>query len=471
MRACPRIVIAGTQSGVGKTSVALGITAALTKRGLKVQTFKTGPDFLDPTYLAIASGRVCYNLDSWMTSGEYVRELFSRATADADIAVIEGAMGLFDSASPTSTEGSTADIARILSAPVLLVLNARGLARSIAAMVKGYYIFDPDVQIAGVMANWCGSDKHERWLSESLEKSSLPPLLGAIPKDSLPSLPRRHLGLVSADEKIMAKQTLEKLASAMEKHARMDEIIDIGKAAVPTLSVQALATPKGADKTNGAPRVPPKVRVGIARDEAFHFYYQDAIEAMERMGCEFAEFSPINDEKLPEDISGIYIGGGYPEEHAEKLSQNGAMLKAIKSFAISGRPIYAECAGLVYLSRGVELLNGAKHRFAGFLPSWTKMRKRFKSLGYVEVTLTEDSLLGSGGSSFRGHRFHYSELIDDPAGKADWKNVYSVKPGSFGPTLREGYSHKNVLASYVHAHLASQPQAIKSFLSECEAMQ
>jgi len=269
----------------------------------------------------------------------------------------------------------------------------------------------------------------------------------------------------------MAKQTLEKLADAMEKHARIDDIIGMSKVATLLPLPPLLATPKSADKTNEAPKAPPKVRVGIARDEAFHFYYRDAVEAMERMGCEFMEFSPISDEKLPEDISGIYIGGGYPEEYAEKLSQNGAMLEAVKNFALSGRPIYAECAGLVYLSRGVELLNGSKHRFAGFLPSWTKMRKRFKSLGYVEVTLTEDSLLGCGGSVFRGHRFHYSELIDDPAGNSGWKNVYSIKPRSFGQTLREGFSSKNVLASYVHAQLASKPQAIKSFITECEAVQ
>ena len=404
-RLCPAIVVAGTGSGVGKTSVSIALTAALKNRGLTVQTFKVGPDFLDPTYLSTASGRKCYNLDGWMTGREYVRTLFEKQTSDADIAVIEGVMGLFDGSDAVTSEGSTAEIAGWLNAPVLLVLNARGVARSAAAMVKGYCELEPGIDIFGVIANNAGSKRHEEWLKKALASASLPPLIGAVPKGAFPELPSRHLGLVSANGDGFSHEIIEKLSLAIEQHADINEIIKM-------LSIKNREKKSAVTRNvNGTKRI----RLGLAFDSAFSFYYPDNLEAMEAMGCELIKFSPIADESLPEELDGLYIGGGYPELFADELMQNAKMLGSIRSFAKSGGAIYAECGGLVYLSQGVETKNGTKYKFVGLLPAWTKMHDRFSALGYVDITLTEKSLFGGLGDRLRGHRFHYSELMDDPA--------------------------------------------------------
>jgi len=383
---------------------------------------------------------------------------FEKRTRDADIAVIEGVMGLYDGSDAVSSQGSTAEIAVWLDAPILLVLNARGVARSVAAMVKGYCEFEPGVVIAGVIANRSGSKRHESWLRKALESSSLPPLIGAVPKGAFPELPSRHLGLKSADSEIFSREIVDKLSMGIEQHADIDEILNL-------LSVTKREKEKtSAVNGNGKKRA----RVGIAFDAAFSFYYPDTLEAMEAMGCELVKFSPISDENLPDDLDGLYIGGGYPELFADELMRNSTMLDAIRGFAKSGRAVYAECGGLVYLSQGVETTKGSKYEFAGLLPVWTKMRDRFSALGYVDITLTEKSLLGDTGEKLRGHRFHYSELVDDPVKNSDWKTVYSLKRRLSDDKTPEGYQQGRLLASYVHAHLASRPKSIESFISSCE---
>ena len=455
---CPVIVVAGTGSGVGKTSVSIALTAALKKRGFAVQTFKVGPDFLDPTYLSMASGRKCYNLDGWMTGRDYVRVLFEKQTQDADVAVIEGVMGLFDGADATSLQGSTAEIAKWLDAEILLVLNARGMARSVAAMVKGFCEFEPELKTIGVIANNSGSKRHESWMSKALESASLPPLIGAVPKGAFPELPSRHLGLKSADSGNFSVEIIEKLSGAIEQHADLDEIINM--LALKKREMGSVVAENG----NGSKRI----RIGIAFDSAFSFYYPDNLEAMEARGCELIRFSPIADDSLPEELDGLYIGGGYPELFAEQLMQNSSMLDSIRAFAESGRAIYAECGGLVYLSQGLET-KGGKYEFASILPVWTKMRDSFQSLGYVDITLTENSLLGERGDRLRGHRFHYSELVDDPLKNSDWKTVYSLKRRLSDSEILEGYQKGRMLVSYVHAHLASSPKSIETFISNCLA--
>lgn len=455
---CPVIVVAGTGSGVGKTSISIALTAALKKRGFTVQTFKVGPDFLDPTYLSMASGRKCYNLDGWMTGREYVRTLFEKQTQDADIAVIEGVMGLFDGSDAAASEGSTAEIAGWLGAPVLLVFNARGVARSAAAMVKGYCEFEPGLEIFGVIANSAGSKRHEEWLKKALASASLPPLIGAVPKSAFPKLPSRHLGLVSADSDSFSLESIDKLSLAIEQHADMDEIIKM-------LSIKKREK-KSVPAGNG--NCKKRIRLGLAFDSAFSFYYQDNLEAMEAMGCELIKFSPIADDSLPEELDGLYIGGGYPELFADELMQNTKMLDSIRTFAKSGRAIYAECGGLVYLSQGVKTKNRIKYKFVGLLPAWTKMRDSFSSLGYVDITLTEKSLLGDIGETLRGHRFHYSELMDNPVKNVDWNTVYALKRRLSDSETAEGYQHGRVLVSYVHAHLASCPNSIESLITICE---
>jgi len=455
---CPRIVVAGTSSGVGKTSISLALVQALKKRGLKVQPFKIGPDFLDPTYLSLASGRDCYNLDGWMSGKEYLQELFVRETATADIAVIEGVMGLFDGVDPKTSEGSSAEIARLISAPILLAVNARGMARSIAAIVKGFCELEKEVNIAGVIANHCGSAKHREYLSSALLSADLPPLLGAVPKGAFPELPSRHLGLVTAGKGNLNAKILDKLAFVLEENVDIDKIIRLAKGAKPLQfgDMSSETLPKGR-----------KVKLGIAYDDAFHFYYADSLKKMEQLGCELVRFSPLKAETIPKGLDGIYIGGGYPEEYAQTLSANRPMLEAVKQFANSGRPLYAECGGLVYLSQGIETLDGKYYPLASVLPTGVKMRKKFKHLGYVEVTLTADTIIGVKGDTLKGHRFHYSELDSDPLENREWSSTYSLKTRRTGETVREGFSNQSVLTSYVHAHLASNSEALKKFIISC----
>lgn len=455
----PRLLIAGAHSGVGKSSITLALVAALRQRGLKVQTFKVGPDYLDPSHLAHVSGRPCFNLDGWMTDKNYLEELFVTVSADADISLIEGVMGLFDGSSSDSLRGCSGEIATWLKAPVALVVNTHGMARSIAALVKGYNEFESGVKLAGVLANRCGSLSHVALLEKVLKNSDQPPLLGAIRRDSLPVLPSRHLGLISAEEHRLDEQTIVELADAAETQIDIDLLLHTAQMAEPLPQQPALST-------FAEPVL--KVRLAIARDEAFQFYYADMFAALERQGCTPVPFSPLHDNCLPEDIDGLYLGGGYPEVHAQVLSENRTMLRAVSDFCASGKPVYAECGGLIYLSQGV-VEEEQRFPLVATMPVWTKMLKKRKALGYVEVTLEHDSLFGHCGASFRGHEFHYSELIEAPTGQDGWQTVYRLKQNRTGNCSAEGYQKENILASYAHLHLASRPKALTRFVEHMKA--
>lgn len=457
---CPRMVIAGTNSGVGKTSVTLALVTALRKRGLKVQTFKVGPDFLDPSYLRQASGRPCYNLDGWMSSRAYVEGLFQRVTQDADVAVIEGVMGLFDGADPRSSEGSTAEIARWLEAPVFLIANVHGQARSLAPLVKGFAQFEPGVWIEGVIANQSGSDRHGEWLRASLEAADLPLLLGAIPRGALPSLPSRHLGLVTADAHNLPPSVLDQLASVFEQQVSVEAMIQKTRRSPAPTVFEIDPFEEISNK---------KVRLGYAWDEAFHFYYPDNLDQLKAIGAELVPFSPLKDTRLPQGLSGLYFGGGYPEENARALSENQTFITDVRSLAASNRPIYGECGGLMYLSQGIETLDGGRKPLVGLLPVWTKMRSRLKILGYVEIGLMKDSLFGPEGTVLRGHEFHYSELTADPCQDREWQAVYQVRRRRSETIFQEGFQKGNVLTSYVHLHWAGRPAVLESFINQLSA--
>ena len=455
---CPRIVIAGTESGVGKTSLTLALVAALKRRGLRVQTFKVGPDFLDPTYLALASGKPCYNLDGWMMGQDYCRRLFARASQGADIAVIEGVMGLFDGADTSTSSGSTAEIARWLQAPVALIVNVHGMARSLAAVVKGFTEFEKDLNVAAVIANRCGSELHEAWLSDALKAAALPPLAGGVPRGGLPHLPSRHLGLVTADDGNLTPEVLAALADAFDQHISVDKILALAQGA-PALDITA---PEGT--------LPQKqISLGVAWDEAFHFYYQDLFDELALRGCTVQRFSPLRDSRLPTGLDALYFGGGYPELHSEALSANVNMLADIRAFAASGRPVYAECGGLMYLCELLETKEGKSYPMAGLVPGAVQMLDRLKTLGYVEVTLKNKSLWGPPGAVLRGHEFHYSQLIGDPVGRDGWNNAYYLKKCRSEVSSPDGFQRGRVLASYVHLHLASRPEAVDHFVNQCRA--
>lgn len=456
-RPCPRIAIGGTHSGVGKSSLTLALVTALRRRGYRVQTFKVGPDFLDPSYLALASGRPCYNLDGWMMGRKHVEKLFARATADADIAIIEGVMGLFDGSRMSSLKGSTAEIAFWLKIPVVLVADVHGMSRSFAATVKGYAAFDRRISVSGVIANRCGSENHVLILKEALKVSMLPPLMAAIPRGALPRLPSRHLGLVTADTRNLTPQILDMLADAFEQHAVLEEFLKLAETA-PLLHEDASVTEI----------VTPRVCIGIAYDAAFHFYYQDFLDELERRGCSLIRFSPVNDNSLPEGIDALYLGGGYPEELAADLAKNLDMLAAVREFAESGRPIYAECGGLMYLCRTLEKADGTVYPMVGLLPADTRMHERNKVLAYTEVLLKDDAFWGKKGSMVRGHEFHYSHFLTSPAGLDGWCSVYRTKQRRSEISEDEGFQKNRVLASYVHLYLASRPALVEHFIKTCE---
>lgn len=491
MTRTPTLVIAGTHSGAGKTSVTLALARALTRRGLKVQTFKVGPDFLDPTYLALASSRPCYNLDGWMAGHDHCRRLFARATTDADCTLVEGVMGLFDGADAQSDAGSTAEIVRLFNAPVILVVNVHGMGRSLAALVKGYTAFRTDLRFAGVVANHCGSERHAALLSDALKADGLPPLLGAIPRSAFPELASRHLGLVTADRRQLPESLLDALADALEQNLSLETLFpemvartedkttpsETGsqRAALPRIrrndNQMSLFTEDGSEPAAAIAErkvagTPVNLRIGVARDAAFHFYYQDLFDELAAAGCELIFFSPLDDRRLPEGLSGLYLGGGYPELHAERLAENGEMVAAVRAYADAGRPLYAECGGLMYLSRGIEA-NGRFFPLTALLPARTRMLAQRKALGYVEVALTEDSLWGRRGELLRGHEFHYSELIDDPLSDPAWRKVYSLRRLRTDTVETEGYQSGAILASYTHLHYASRPAAVARFLERC----
>jgi cobyrinic acid a,c-diamide synthase len=435
------IVVAGTHSGVGKTSVTLGLIGAFRHRGRTVQPFKVGPDFIDPLHHQHASGRPARNLDGWMLDPEINLERFARATADADIAVIEGVMGLFDGSEGKSDRGSTAEMAKLLGLPVLLVIDASAMARSAAALIHGYTSFDPALRVAGVILNNVGSETHAGMIRDAVAGGV--PILGALPRAKDLVVPERHLGLHLPHEARV--EYVDQLAALIEEHIDLDALL--AKSAI-----ERLTTPADA-----APSPPPRIRLALARDEAFCFYYADNLELLEQAGAELVPFSPI-DEPLPENIDGIYLGGGYPELHAGKLAANTSTREAIREFASAGGPIYAECGGLMYLARTLEV-GGESHPLCGVLPFSTTMPAPL-AIGYVEVTTT-GGLFGSGQTA-RGHLFHHSAIAGEPA----TDRCYELK-NSRGEETQEGYLIQNVLASYAHLHLASNPALASAFVDQC----
>ena len=450
----PRLIIAGTGSGVGKTSLSLALVRALTRRGLRVQTFKVGPDFLDPTHLTLASGRTCYNLDSWMCGEAYVQQLFHQATAQADIAIIEGVMGLFDGAAPDTSSGSTAEIAKWLQAPVLLIVDAKGAARSVGAVIKGFDTFEPELRIAGVIANRVGSTRHADWLAETVSSASLPPLLGCIPNSALPSLPSRHLGLVTADQENLSPTLLDSLADALETHVNIGALLALAKTAPVLPAPLVPATPHAVSP----------VTIGIAFDAAFHFYYPDNLASLEAQGARLIRFSPLQDARLPESLDALYLGGGYPEEFAPALSNNTGMLDSIRQFAAAGGTIYAECGGLMVLSQSIETLDGCIHPMAGLLPFRTRMCSKRQSLGYTEVTLNGDTMWGPTGTRLRGHEFHYSQIVESPEAP-NWNPAYQIQYRRNPKPVLAGIQRDRILAGYVHLHWGAHPGAARTFLN------
>ncbi len=459
----PRLVVAAGGSGGGKTSVTVALCRAFASRGLRVAMYKCGPDYLDPTYHQRASGYISHNLDGWMMGQDAVRSTFIRTSAGADLALIEGVMGLFDGASPQSDAGSTAEIARWLAAPVLLVLDCSGLARTVAALAQGLARFDPSLQFAGLICNRVGSRGHLDLLRQA---GSEVPVVGGFPRRDALAFPERHLGLRTAsDPDAVGEELFQSWGALAAEWLDLDRILDAARRSQP-IAAQVTGGPE-------APLIAPlpqsavscRCRIGIARDEAFHFYYEDNLELLRAAGAELVNFSPIHDQRLPE-VDGIYIGGGYPEVYAEQLSTNTGMRAQLAAAARAGMPIYAECGGLMYLAQAIRTLDGISHPMVGVIAGEAHMRDRLQALGYVEVVTAAASPLGPAGTRFRGHQFRYSELVAD----GDFSNcIYGMRTRRGPLHEREGYVMDNVLASYVHGHWASNPAIARHFVSQCAA--
>ncbi len=467
------LVVAGTHSGSGKTTVALGLLAAFRKRGLAVAPFKVGPDFIDPGHHGRVAGRQSRNLDGWMLSKETNLRIFQKGVSDADIAVVEGVMGMFDGCDGHSEAGSTAQMAKWLGLPVLLVVDAKAMARSAGALVLGFARFDPDCSFCGVAFNRVGSPRHLEFLRQALENRDLPPILGGLPRNGEIEIPERHLGLVTAEDHDLTENRISALADFMEENLDIDALVE----SLPRLPSPA---PNAPETGTGAPEATERkdgiARIGVARDNAFCFYYPENIEELEKNGAEIVFFSPTHDRVLPENLDGLYLGGGYPELHAKQLSENEPARRAIFKKCEDGMPIYAECGGFMYLCEKLIDKDGAVFEMAGCFPFATRMRDRLTSLGYREIVLSADSPIGEAGLVARGHEFHYSRIEEenrpakpDPGSFEGFRDVYGATDRTGKTRQCPGYLKNRCLGSYVHLHFKSSPAIGKNFVSACQA--
>lgn len=448
------IVIAGTHSGCGKTTISLGVMAALARRGLRVAPFKVGPDFIDPGHHGRVAGRLSRNLDGWMLSREYNLDTFARASTEADVAVVEGVMGLFDGFDGRTEAGSTAQMAKWLDLPVLLVVDARSMARSAAALVQGFENFDPAVKFAGAVFNRIGSPRHLAFLQEAMEGAVKMPCRGGLPRNEAIAIPERHLGLVTAGDHPLEAADLRRLADQIELGLDLNALIA-------TLHDKTAAGDRMADAPMPEAE---RVAIGVARDNAFCFYYPDNLDLLERCGARLVFFSPIRDRQLPPEVRGLYFGGGYPELFAEKLSANESLRDEIRERSAAGMPIYAECGGFMYLCAELQDRDNRRFPMAGCFPFTSRMLPRLKSLGYREVRFTRDTVVGERGMVIRGHEFHYSELTQSgPFGET----VYDLADRCGEAQAREGYWRNRTLGSYVHLHFGSAPRAASNFVENC----
>ncbi|AET68333.1 cobyrinic acid a,c-diamide synthase [Desulfosporosinus orientis DSM 765] len=443
----PRIVLAGTHSGVGKTTLATGLMAALSKRQRPIQGYKVGPDYIDPSYHAAATGRASRNLDRWLL-GDHLPAVFAQSARES-WAVIEGVMGMFDGMSGTPGYGSTADVAKLLQAPVILIVDASSMSRSVAALVHGFSTYDPQVNLQGVILNRVKSSAQETILREALSEIKIP-VLGVLPKELSLKLPERHLGLVPVGEGGLLEGFIESLSDLISKHIDLEQVERI------MLSAPEFSEPAPLAKAEPLKHPDQPFRLGLAWDEAFLFYYQDALDMAERLNSTIIPFSPLHDSALPEGLDGIILGGGFPELHLKSLSENTPFLESLRSYADSGRPIYAECGGYMYLGKSIQDFEGKELPMAGLIPMKAEMTKRLQGIGYRKGVFREDNFLGPRGTTVQGHEFHYSRVVYEK----EYSPVYDLFRGD-RPDRMEGYAKDNIVASYLHLHFSGHQELLE----------
>lgn len=446
-RMCSSVLISAPQGRSGKTVVSLALCALLRRLGLSVQPFKKGPDYIDPSWLSGAAGRSCRNLDLFFMPEETVIASFQQACQGADVALIEGAMGLYDGLDSAGW-GSTAHLARILNVPVILVVNATRMTGSIAAMVMGYQHFQPDIKIAGVILNNVSGSRHERKLTTAVEQYCHIPVVGSIPRDTDLLMTERHLGLIPFPEAEKPESTVERLRRKIEPHLNIDGILNLAR------SFEVTPTIPLTDSKNKASMA----KIGVMLDRVFNFYYPENLEALSRAGADLVFIDSLQD-RLPE-VDGLYIGGGFPELFLKELEANRLLRSDIANAIENGLPVYAECAGLMYLCRGIQW-QGQHHEMVGIIPAEVDMSVRPQGHGYVEAEVIRENPYFPVGLTVRGHEFHHSRLS-----KMDGvKFAYRIRQGHGIDGELDGIIYKNVFAAYTHLHALSTPRWAKAFVS------
>jgi cobyrinic acid a,c-diamide synthase len=452
----PRLVIAGTASNVGKTILTAGLIAAFKARGLTVQSFKVGPDYIDAAYLAHVSGRPCRNLDSWMLGEGALRQVLAQGALGADLALVEGMLGLFDGRGG-STDGSTADVARIIKAPVLLVIDVGDMTESAAAVALGFKSYAESPRIAGVLLNNVRSDAHRRRAEDAIWDMAKLPVLGALRAMPQLDIPQRERGLLPVTENKEWDRMIGVLAETIDRDVDLDLLLRIANKAelVPLVPKKLFQGKPDAGRT---------VRLAVAYDDAFNFYYPENLELLEEHGAEIVPFSPLEDEHMPQDAAGLYLGGGFPEVFVEPLAKNRSMAESIQRAYRSGVPIYAECGGLMYLGRSLRTDSGIKYSMAGVIPVDVEMDGEIHRFGYRQILTLEDSILSPRGQFYRGHEFHWSRITGH---NGDLKPAYQMQNAEGDVIGYEGFVAPNLLASYVHLHFGQNPLLVDKFVQHC----
>ncbi|MGG0720161.1 cobyrinate a,c-diamide synthase [Robertmurraya massiliosenegalensis] len=448
-----RFVLAGTGSGVGKTTYTIGIMRALMKRGLTVQGFKCGPDYIDPTFHTAVTKRPSRNIDSFMMSKDIVRSIVARASQQADVAIIEGVMGLYDGKSPLSNEGSAAHISEITESPVILIVNGASMARSVAAVVKGFQMLDEKSNIVGVLCNQLGSKSHYEIVKTAIEKECGIPVIGYLQKGAVAPMPSRHLGLIPAVERGDLDSYFDRLAEAIEETVDIELLLKITDAQ--SLEVSSSIFDVQRERKG--------VHIAVAKDSAFNFYYEENFELLRAYGAILHFFSPLQNEEVPKIAQGLYIGGGFPEEFAGSLAENEVSKQSIRSAIESGLPTLAECGGFMYLTEEIIDRSGETYPMVRMIRGRVRMQEKLAALGYREISGVDGNFLIGEGESAKGHEFHYSQF------EGEYSSPAYVNKSRFR-AQQEGYLFKNLVAGYTHFHFASNPKLVENWLNAALSM-
>lgn len=452
----PRVVIGAVSSGSGKTTIVTGILSALRQRGLNVQSYKIGPDYIDPGYHKLASGNPAHNLDSWLMPQEKLKEVFCRTAENADIAIIEGVMGLYDGG--RKGVSSTAEIAKLLDAPVILVIDAKSMGASAAAIALGFKMYDPDVKLAGVILNRLGSPTHKTMIEKALKDIGID-VFGAVRRDDNLTMPERHLGLLPVEEN-SEQEIVDKIGEAIGSQVDLDEIMKLAETQF-SIDIDEFEE----DENEDVPQK--KIKIAVAKDDAFSFYYPESIRVLEKCGAEIVNFSPLKDKKLPK-CDGVILGGGFPEMFAEELQANVSMQESLRKAVGKGKPVYAECGGFMYLTEGLTDFDDVFHPMTGIIPVKVQMNKKLQMVGYVEAKMELSTVLGEKDTVIKGHEFHFSsEITEENKDMQGFERAFTFTRMRNNATYPAGFVRDNVLGSYLHIHFIGCPESAQCFVDKC----